>query len=369
MLELPDFPWDSLSAHKQRAASHPDGMIDLSVGSPVDDTVSAAAAGLTAATNSPGYPLTAGSPDLVSAMVSWWHTQRNAGGIGADGVVPVIGSKETVALLPLLLGYGAGDAVVFPTISYPTYEVGAMVCGAEAVRADTPDQWPNTTRLVWINSPSNPTGEVLDVAALRGVVAEARRRGIVVASDECYGLLGSETHPVAPSVLDDRVTEGTYSGVVALHSLSKQANMAGYRGAFLAGDPDIISRVLHARRHLGLMVPTPIQSAVVRVLADTDSVGIQRARYARRRQVIRAAYETAGFTVDHSDAGLYVWATRGESADQSVAWCAERGVLVTPGHFYGDAGGQHIRVAVTVTDLEVDALAERLTATIGDGAQ
>jgi succinyldiaminopimelate transaminase len=369
VLELPDFPWDSLRDHKRRAAAHPEGMIDLSVGSPVDDTVPAAALGLSEATNAPGYPLTSGSPELVSAMVSWWQTQRSASAIAADNVLPVIGSKETVALLPLLLGMGQGDAVVHPSISYPTYEVGALVCGAEAVRADTPDDWPDNTRLVWINSPSNPTGEVLGLQALRVVVGEARRRGIVVASDECYGLLGSENQPVAPSILDDRVTDAPYTGVVALHSLSKQANMAGYRAAFMAGDADIIGQVLQARRHLGLMVPTPIQSAVARALADTDSVATQRSRYARRRLVIRAAFEAAGFSVEHSEAGLYVWATRGESADDSVGWCARRGVLVTPGYFYGDSSSQHIRVALTVTDAEADAVSQRLQSDIGDSTQ
>ena len=361
-MKLPDFPWDSLREAKKTAQAHPDGLIDLSVGSPVDDTVGSAVAGLDLGSNSPGYPATAGSPELVSAMVSWWRGQRQASAITDVHVLPVIGSKEMVALLPFLLGLSKGDVVVHPAISYPSYEVGAMAVGATPVPENDPDNWPDSTRVVWINSPSNPTGEVLDIDHLRRMVDRARQIGAVLVSDECYGLLGSDSQPVAPSVLSDEVVAGDYSGVLALHSLSKQGNMAGYRAAFMAGDATLIDRLLQVRKHLGLMVPGPIQQAVASALADTDSVVAQRAKYSYRRQLITDAFEAAGFRVDHSQAGLYVWATRNEPSDQSVAWCADRGVLVTPGHFYGDGGHHHIRVALTVSDRDAEAVFGRLTA-------
>lgn len=359
-MQLPDFPWDSLAEAKKTAASHQDGLIDLSVGSPVDDTVPSAVAGLTSATNSPGYPQTAGSPQLVSAMVSWWRSERDASGVDAGNVLPVIGSKEMVALLPFLLGLGKDDVVVHPRISYPTYAVGAMAVGATPVAEDNPNNWPDNTALVWINSPSNPTGEVLSRDTLRSLVDHARRRGALLVSDECYGLLGSDHSPVAPSVLSDEVVDGDYSGVLALHSLSKQANMAGYRAAFLAGDEKVIAELLQRRKHLGLMVPTPIQAATQAALADTDSVVRQREKYSHRRRILRQAFEAAGFTVDHSEAGLYLWATRGELANDSVAWLASRGILVAPGHFYGEGGNRHIRVALTCTDEQADAVLARL---------
>ena len=359
-MQLPDFPWDSLREAKKTAQAHPDGLIDLSVGSPVDDTVGSAVDGLMEGSNSPGYPATAGSPELVSAMVSWWRGQRGAGSITDAHVLPVIGSKEMVALLPFLLGLGKGDVVVHPETSYPTYEVGAMAVGATPLPENDPDKWPENTALVWINSPSNPTGEVLDTSQLRRIVDRARQMGAVLVSDECYGLLGSDTQPVAPSVLSDDVVSGDYSGVLALHSLSKQANMAGYRAAFMAGDATLIERLLQVRKHLGLMVPGPIQQAVVSALADSDSVVAQRQKYSYRRQLIRDAFQAAGFRIDHSEAGLYVWATRDEPADESVEWCAARGVLVTPGHFYGEAGQHHIRVALTVSDQDAEAVFGRL---------
>jgi len=360
-VQLPDFPWDSLREAKATAQAHPDGLIDLSVGSPVDDTVDAAVQGLTKGANSPGYPATAGSPELIQAMVTWWRGQRGAGAISEENVLPVIGSKEMVALLPFLLGLGKGDAVVHPSISYPTYEVGAMAVGATPVPEDDPNKWPENTKLVWINSPSNPTGHVLDVNQLHRMVGAARRMGAVLVSDECYGLLGSDAHPVAPSVLADDVVNGDYSGVLALHSLSKQANMAGYRAAFMAGDATLIATLLERRKHLGLMVPGPIQQAVTSALTDTHTVDLQRQKYSYRRRVIRDAFEAAGFVVEHSEAGLYLWASRGEAADESVAWCAARGVLVTPGHFYGEAGENYIRIALTVSDQHADAVSARLS--------
>ena len=359
-MQLPDFPWDSLLEAKRQAAKHPGGIIDLSVGSPVDPTVLSAREGLLSGADAPGYPVTSGSPELVDAMVSWWVGERQASRVEKGNVLPVIGSKEMVALLPLLLGLKSGDAVVYPTISYPTYEVGALVAGAIPVRADSPSQWPANTKLVWVNSPSNPTGEVLGQDTLRELVAEARARGVVLASDECYALLGSSNQPVTPSVLSDAVTDGDYRGVLALHSLSKQANMAGYRAAFLAGDADIVATITHARRHLGLMVPSPIQSAVTAALADTGSVTAQRKLYQERREILRPAVEGAGFTVEHSQAGLYLWATRGENADQSVSWFAQRGVLVTPGHFYGPAGDSHVRVSLTVSTEQAMEVYHRL---------
>jgi succinyldiaminopimelate transaminase len=359
-VQLPDFPWDSLREAKRQAAAHPGGLIDLSVGSPVDDTVDSAVAGLTGGSNSPGYPQTAGSPELVWAMVSWWKRQRGASSVTRDNVLPVIGSKEMVALLPFLLGLSKDDVVVHPAISYPTYAVGALAAGVTPRAEDDPDNWPENTALVWINSPSNPTGEVLDVEQLRRRIYRARQLGAVLVSDECYGLLGSDADPTAPSVLSDDVVNGDYTGVLALHSLSKQANMAGYRAAFMAGDATLMSRLLQVRKHLGLMVPGPIQSAVASALADTEGVSRQRQKYSSRRRVIRDAFEAAGFAVHHSEAGLYVWATRGETADQTVDWLAKRGILVTPGHFYGEGGIKHIRIALTVSDEHAHAVAARL---------
>jgi succinyldiaminopimelate transaminase len=352
---LPDFPWDQLEPAKARAAAYPGGLVDLSVGTPVDPVPAPVRAALNAASDVPGYPLTAGSPSLRRAISAW--VERACGASPGFGVLPTIGSKELVAWLPTLLGIGPGDVVVIPPVCYPTYEVGVRLVGATVVRSDgLTALGPAPVRLVWLNSPANPTGRVLPAAHLRKVVDWARERGAVVASDECYLPLPYEAAPV--SILS--VCEGRYDGVLAVHSLSKRSNLAGYRAGFVAGDPLLVDGLLGVRKHLGMIVPAPVQAAMIAALDDEAHVDDQRARYGRRRTALRAALVRAGFRIEHSEAGLYLWATRDEPCWSTVDWFAGRGILVAPGAFYGPAGERHVRVALTAADERVEVAVDRL---------
>ncbi|GID96502.1 succinyldiaminopimelate transaminase [Amorphoplanes digitatis] len=357
---LPDFPWDLLEPAKAVAAAHPGGIVDLSIGTPVDPVPPLIRAALSGASDAPGYPLTAGTPALRAAIAGW--LARACGASGRLGVLPTIGSKELVAWLPTLLGVGPGDVVVIPQVCYPTYEVGVRLAGAEVVRSDSltalgPDP---RVKLVWINSPSNPTGRVLPAAHLRKVVDWARERGAVVVSDECYLSLGWDETPV--SVLADEVCGGDYTGVVSVHSLSKRSNLAGYRAGFLGGDPALIAELLTVRKHAGMIVPAPVQAAMVAALGDETHVEQQRALYSARRETLRDALVKAGFSIEHSTAGLYLWSTRGEDCWATVDWLAQRGILAAPGAFYGPAAGRHVRIALTATDERVAEAVARLTA-------
>ncbi|WP_425552274.1 succinyldiaminopimelate transaminase [Dactylosporangium maewongense] len=353
---LPDFPWDRLEPAKARAAEHPDGLIDLSIGTPVDPVPAAIRAALAAASDSPGYPLTAGTPQLRVAIRAW-VTQWCAPAGDGFGVLPTIGSKELVAWLPTLLGLGPGDTVVIPPVCYPTYEAGVQLTGATVVRSDSLTALgPARVRLVWVNSPSNPTGRVLPAAHLRKVVDWARERGAVVASDECYLPLPWEAEPV--SILS--VCDGRFDNVLAVHSLSKRSNLAGYRAGFVAGDPALVDELLAVRKHAGMIVPAPVQAAMVAALGDEAHVQEQRDRYAGRRAALREAFTAAGFTVEHSEAGLYLWLTRDEDSWDTVAWLAERGILTAPGAFYGPEGSRHVRAALTATDERVTEAVKRL---------
>jgi succinyldiaminopimelate transaminase len=354
---LPHFPWDLLEPAKARAASHPDGLVDLSIGTPIDPVPKVIRDALDAASDAPGYPLTAGSPQLRHALVAY-VARRCAASLPVTGVLPTIGSKELVAWLPTLLGLGPGDTVVIPPVCYPTYEVGARLTGATVVRTDSLLALGPTSRvrLVWINSPGNPHGRVLPTAHLRKVVAWARERGAVVASDECYLELGWETEPV--SVL--AACEGVFDNVIAVHSLSKRSNLAGYRAGFVAGDPALVGELLTVRKHAGMMVPAPVQAAMVAALADQEHADAQKERYRSRRERLRVALTGAGFTIDHSEAGLYLWATNGMDSWSTVDWLAERGILVAPGAMYGPDGDRHVRLALTATDERVAAAAARL---------
>ncbi len=356
---LPDFPWDQLTEHAATARSHPDGIVDLSVGTPVDPTPAVVQEALRAAADSPGYPLTIGRGQTRQACIDWLARRHGVVGLGLDQVLPTIGSKELIASLPTHLGIGAGDLVVFPELAYPTYEVGAALAGARAVATDSlTSLGPETPALVWLNSPANPTGRVLPTEHLRKVVDWCRERGVLVVSDECYLECAWEAQPV--SVLHPDVCGGSFEGLLAVHSLSKRSNLAGYRCAFVAGDAAVVGELLAVRKNLGLQLPGPQQVAMAAALADDEHVVAQHARYAARRAVLKEAFEAAGFRIDHSEASLYLWATRGEDCWETVTWLAERGVLVAPGSFYGVAGSQHVRIAFTVTDERVGAVPLRL---------
>ncbi|HET7328979.1 MAG TPA: succinyldiaminopimelate transaminase [Nocardioidaceae bacterium] len=355
---LPDFPWDALVEYGARARRHRDGIVDLSIGTPVDPTPTVVQDALRAGADAPGYPKTIGTPPLRDAVVSWL-SRRVGVDAAPEHVLPTIGSKELVATLPIQLGLGAGDTVVVPELAYPTYEVGARLAGcAVAVSDSTMALGPARVALVWVNSPANPTGRVLGVEHLRKVVEWGRSRGALVVSDECYLEYGWDDAPV--SVLHPDVCGGSFDGVLSVHSLSKRSNLAGYRSGFVVGDAEVVAELHEVRRHSGLMMPAPVQAATAAALDDDAHVSEQRARYAARRTQLRTALEGCGFRIDHSEAALYLWATRGESCWQTIDWLAGRGILVAPGSFYGRAGAEHVRIALTASDERVAAACSRL---------
>jgi succinyldiaminopimelate transaminase len=314
---------------------------------------------LRAAADSPGYPATIGLEATRQAALDWMSSSLGATGLGLDQVLPVIGSKELIASLAVHLGVGAGDLVVLPELAYPTYQVGAALAGARSLAADSLTAiGPERPALLWLNSPSNPTGRVLPPEHLRKVVDWCRERGTVLVSDECYVECAWDAAPV--SVLHPSVCGSSTDGILAVHSLSKRSNLAGYRCAFVAGDRSLVAELLSVRKNLGLIMPGPQQVAMAAALSDTAHATEQHATYAARRGALRSALESAGFRIDHSEASLYLWCTRDEGCWETVTWLAERGILVAPGDFYGLAGARHVRVAFTATDERVDAAVARL---------
>lgn len=371
-LNLPDYPWDTMAPYRAIAEQHPDGVINLSIGTPVDPTPTVIREALAGATDAHGYPTTHGTITLRQAIVDWFARRRGVPGLTPDQVMPTIGSKELVAWLPFLLGLGEGDIVVRPTVAYPTYDIGAQLAGATPIAADTLDELDDATRarvrLVWVNSPANPTGIVRDVNELKKIVDDARALGAVVASDECYAELGWGEWDVqrggqaVPSILDPRVCGNTQDLVLAAYSLSKQSNFAGYRGAFLAGDPTIMANLVNSRKHAGMIVPAPVQVAMTAALQDDAHVEAQKDLYRARREILLPALQAFGLTVENSEAGLYLWATAGEDTWATVQRFAEKGIIIGPGVFYGDAGHGYVRIALTGSDADIAAAAQRLTA-------
>ena len=349
--KLPDFPWDALAPYADRARAFPEGAIDLSVGTPVDPTPDFIQEAFRSASNSPSYPVTVGTQDLQSAIKSW--AEKTLGATGNFGVLPLIGSKEFVAWLPTFL---ESQSVLYPEIAYPTYLVGSLLAEAEATPvAIDAKSWPKAD-MAWVNSPSNPTGRVHSESEYRETIEWSRKENAVLVSDECYLEFGDSQTPT--SIL--RYTGGDNSNILAVFSLSKRSSMAGYRAAFVIGDPVLIAKILEVRKHAGMMVSLPVQKAMVAALSDSTHVEAQRSRYNARRAALKSALTNAGFEIHDSAAGLYIWATRNESAWDSVSWLADIGIIATPGIFYGEKGAQFIRVAMTATDEQISEAADRI---------
>jgi succinyldiaminopimelate transaminase len=357
---LPAFPWDQLVPLKEKASLLHHGSVDLSIGTPVDPVPDVVRRALSEASDAPGYPLTAGTPELRRAAAGWLARQHGVS-VQPSAILPVLGTKEFIASLPAVLGLGSGDLVAHPSLAYPTYDVGARLAGATAVAADSVVALgPARVKLMWVNSPSNPTGKVLPAPHLAKMVSWARSRGCLLASDECYISLGWDATPV--SVLDPSVCGDSHDGLLSVHSLSKRSNMAGYRAGFVVGDPALIAELTLVRRHAGMMVPAPVQAAMVAALDDDASAAAQRSLYERRRSVLMSALAAAGFTVDNSEAGLYLWTTYPGLDDWGIATLlAERyGIITTPGSVYGPSGNTHVRIALTATDANITTAATRL---------
>jgi succinyldiaminopimelate transaminase len=375
---LPVFTWDRIAPLREKAGLYPNGPVDLSIGTPVDPVPDVIRRALAAASDWPGYPATRGTAELRTAAAGWLARAHGVS-VSPDDVLPVVGTKEFIAWLPVMLGLGPGDVMVHPALAYPTYDIGARLAGATAVASDWPlaepplaepplagpplaagDRESGRIRLIWLNSPSNPTGRVLSAADMRAAVDWARAHGAVVASDECYLTLGWETTPV--SVLDPEVCGPSRAGVLAVHSLSKRSNLAGYRAGFVTGDPALIADLLAIRKQAGMIMPGPVQGAMTAALDDESHAIEQRERYGRRRSVLRDAFVSAGWRIDHSEAGLYLWVTHPAHDCWSAAelLADQGGILVAPGELYGSAGSRHVRVALTATDERIAAAAQRL---------
>ena len=364
---LPEYPWEQLKPYSAKAALHADGAVDLSVGSPVDPTPSIIQDALNGSSNAPGYPSTGGTPEFKAAVVEWFARRRGVEGLKPEQVMPTIGSKELISWLPLLMGLGPGDAVVQPKVAYTAYVVGAAMCGAEIVSEDDPALWPANTKLAWINSPGNPDGRVLDVAEMKAAVDRARELGALLASDECYAELGWDdwSDKLIPSVLDPRVCGDSHDGVLAVYSLSKQSNLAGYRAAFAVGEASLIKGLVNLRMHSGLNTPWPVQRAMTVALGDYEHVAVTKELYRERREVLLSAVRDFGFELSDSEAGLYLWATLHEDCWKTVDRMADLGIVVVPGTFYGEFSTQHVRFSLTATDDKIAEAARRLRDAIG----
>jgi succinyldiaminopimelate transaminase len=354
----PPYPYERLGEITELAAAHDGGAIDLSIGTPCDPTPPAVLAALTASDNARGYPPSIGTPAFRAAAADWLQRRLGARVDAATELAACVGTKEFVASLPqyLRLRAPARDTVLYPALSYPTYEMGATLAGVRAVPyrtlADIDRADAERALCVWVNSPSNPTGELSD---LGDAAAWGRSRGVPVISDECYAEFTWSGD--ATTILREGV-----DGLLALHSLSKRDNFAGARIGFYAGDRDLVHYLREVRKHAGLMPPGPVQAAAVVALGDDEHVEAQRDRYWRRLQLLVHILAAAGYDAQLPAGAFYLWVP----APDSDAWSAARdlakraGIVVSPGEFYGPTGSGFVRIAAVQPDDRIELAAARI---------
>ena len=359
----PPYPYDRLDALAKVAAQHEGGVIDLSIGTPCDAPAAAVVAALSSSNAERGYPASIGSEPLRRAAREWMQ-RRFSVDVPLAQVAACVGSKEFVATTPqyMKLRSPDRDTVLFPAVAYPTYEMGATLAGCRpvavpmnaqggldlgAIRADDARR----ALMLWVNSPSNPTGALDDLGA---AAAWGRAHGVPVFSDECYVEFTWQR-------AGESIVQHGLDGVVALHSLSKRSNLAGVRVAFYAGDADIVNYLKEVRKHVGMMVPGPAQAAGVVALTDDAHVAVQREVY--RRRLARTAEILAkwsGVSVPLPAGGFYLWFDSGDGWAFAERLAHDGGALVSPGDFYGAGGANNVRVAVVQPDERIELLARRL---------
>lgn len=356
----PPYPYDRLDELKAVAAALPGGLVDLSIGTPCDPPPGAVVEALARSGAERGYPPSIGTVAYREAAAGWM-ARRLGVDVSPEHVAACVGTKELVAGLPhwLRLRRPDLDTVLYPAISYPTYAMGATLAGCRAVPYADVDEIDDADAAralcLWVNVPANPTGSLGDLPA---AAAWGRSRGVPVLSDECYVEFTWDGPP--RTILEDGI-----EGVLALHSLSKRSNLAGARAGFYAGDPELVGYLREVRKHVGLLVPGPVQAAAAVAWSDDVHVDEQRDRYRRRLATARQALAAVGVPAPMPDGAFYLWAP----APDGDAWALTRrlaehaGALVSPGELYGPAGADHVRVAVVQPDDRIALLAERLLAT------
>ena len=361
----PPYPYDRLDRFAPLGAALEGGLVDLSIGTPCDPPLASVVAALGHSDAERGYPPSIGTEVLRRAIRDWIERRFDVE-VPLAQIAACVGTKEFVATTPhyLRLRNPSRDTVLFPAVAYPTYEMGAILAGCRPVAVPAaPDGGIDLAAIdpadaaralmLWVNSPSNPTGALSDLVA---AAAWGRRHGVPVFSDECYVEFTWEGSPTT-------ILQSGLDGVVAVHSLSKRSNLAGVRVGFYVGDAELVGYLKEVRKHVGMMVPGPAQAAGAVALADDDHVRVQRDRYRHRLERLGVVLATwSGLEVPMPAGGFYLWFDAGDGWEFAERLAREGGALVSPGDFYGAGGANNVRAAVVQPDDRIELVARRLGA-------
>lgn len=361
--EPPPYPYDRLDAYQKMASEFDGGIVDLSIGTPCDPPPQAVIDALAGSGSERGYPASIGSENLRRSIARWMG-RRFAIDVPISRIAACIGTKEFVATTPqyMKLRRPGRDTVIYPAVAYPTYEMGATLAGLRALPvpmnaeghmdfASLSEDDIARALMVWVNSPSNPTGGLDD---LKYAANWGRKHDIPVFSDECYAEFTWGTSPQS-------ILQHGLDGVIAVHSLSKRSNLAGVRVGFYSGDAEIVDYLKEVRKHAGFMVPGPAQAAGVAALDDDEHVRVQRDRYMSRLEMMAKTLTAwSGIDIALPSGGFYLWFNAGDAWEFTEKLAREGGALVSPGDFYGAGGSHNVRVAVVQPDAKLAMVAKRL---------
>jgi acetylornithine aminotransferase len=368
-----EYPFVTLERCRRELAPAGVEPIDFSMGDPREETPGFIREALRSAIPVvSSYPAVAGQPALRAAFTGWFARRFGVQLDPETQVLPANGTKEAVFLMALAV-VGRDDAprrtVVIPSPAYPVYEPAARFAGADIhlapLRSEdgwrfaperVPEEVWRRTALLWLNTPHNPTGSMLDLPALERVAGLARRHGFWVIADEAYAELFFGATPSS-------MLECGLENVVALHTLSKRSAMSGYRSGFIAGDPRLIAALRRFRPNVGVATPDFVQAAAIAAWNDDAHAADQRAKYAAKRALFLDHFARRGWRVEASEATFYLWlAAPGGDDVAFVERLLRIGLVVLPGSYLGEAGAGFVRFALVPTLAGCHEAIERLGA-------
>ena len=319
------------------------------------------------------YPESEGLPEFRKAVADFY---KNRFGVDLDfnnEIINLIGAKEGIAHTPLCF-LAPGDKALVPNPAYPVYEIGTMFAGGETVFVDLLEEnnflidftsidtkLAKEAKMLWINYPNNPTGAIAHLDFFKEAVVFCKEFDIALMHDACYTEVTYDDY-VAPSLL--QVPEAKDISI-EFHSLSKTANMTGWRVGTAVGSPDMINALMRVKSNIDSGLSQAIQEMGIEALSlSKEWLNANNETYKKRRDKVVATLKEIGLDANAPKATLYIW-TRVPNGYTSASFTAklleEVNVVVTPGSGYGTAGEGFIRLSLTIPDEQIDEGLKRLS--------
>jgi len=378
--KLPPYLFVEIDRAKKKARDEGRDIIDLGIGDPDIPTPDFIVEAMNKAMRDPKnhrYPLDAGLPEFRQT-VSQWFKKRFGVEMSADNeILPLIGSKEGIAHMPLAY-VNPGDVVLVPDPCYPPYKSGTWFAGGEIELMPLTDKnhfLPDLkavnhanlhkVRMMFINYPNNPTSAVCDVQFLRHVVDFAKKHNIIVCADAAYSEMGYDDYK-APSIFE---VDGAKDVAIEFHSLSKTFNMTGWRLGFACGNPELVSALAKVKSNIDSGAFFATQWAGVAAFENYDAHMKSVLKiYQERRDCLVDGLNSLGWNVEKPKATFYVWfkvPPRYTSAVFAKELLEKTDIVATPGNGFGVSGEGYVRMALTVGKERIEEAVDRIKKKLG----